>query len=103
MKYMLDTMTVAMSVGDMYLHIICQYKPGRHPVISSISLVNLACPYTYITDISSVKAIKGRPAAPKLSQSVNQYSPEPVVKIMPIKKQPAAPQPTKTGFLTCFN
>ena len=37
------------------------------PVIFSISLVNLLCPYTYMTDNSSAKAMKVKPVAPKLS------------------------------------
>ena len=69
----------------------------------SISLVNLVCPYTYITDSNSAKAMNVRPVAPKLSNNVSQYSPAPVVNISPTEKQPTATKPTKTGFLTCFN
>ena len=72
------------------------------PVMVSISLVNLLCPYTYMTDNSSAKAMKVSPVAPKLSNKVSQYSPAPVVNIKPMEKHPTATQPTKTGFLTCF-
>ena len=110
-------MMAAIRVGETYRHISCQYKPGltpdigqyiqtqytiHIPVIFSISLVNLLCPYTYITDTSSAKAMKVSPVAPKLSNRVSQYSPAPVVKTKPIEKHPIATNPTKTGFLMCF-
>ena len=55
-----------------------------------------------MTDTSSVKAMKVRPVAPKLSNSVSQYSPAPVVNTSPIVKQLTATQPTSIGFFTCF-
>ena len=39
------------------------------------------------------------PVAPKLSNNVNQYSPAPVVKTSPIRKQDMATTPTRIGFL----
>ena len=41
-------------------------KPWEAPVMFSMSSVNLLWPYTYITAISSRKAIRVRPVAPKL-------------------------------------
>lgn len=74
----------------------------------SMSSVNLLCPYTYITETSSAKAIRVSPVAPKLkkkkksvichslvssaesynhlSNKVSQYSPAPVVKMVPMLK-----------------
>ena len=55
-----------------------------------------------MTDTSSVKAMKVNPVAPKVSKSVSQYSPAPVVNMMPTQKQTTETQPTNTGFLTCL-
>ena len=40
-----------------------------------------------MVDMISIKAIKLSPKAPYASNSVNQYSPAPVVKTTPIRKQ----------------
>ena len=40
-----------------------------------------------MVDMISIRAIKLRPKAPYASNSVNQYSPAPVVKTTPIRKQ----------------
>ena len=53
--------------GETNLHMICQYHPGLTPVMCSMSLVNLSWPYTYITDTSSVKAMKVSPRKTEVS------------------------------------
>ena len=52
-----------------------------------------------MTDTNSVKAMNVSPVAPKLSNNVSQYSPAPVVKTSPIRKQVTATTPTRIGFL----
>ena len=51
-----------------------------------MSSVNLLCPYTYITQMISIKAMSVSPVAPNSSKRVNQYSPAPVVNTVPIQK-----------------
>ena len=41
------------------------------------------------------------PVAPKVSKSVSQYSPAPVVNTSPSKQQNSATAAVSTGFLTC--
>ena len=41
------------------------------------------------------------PVAPKVSKSVSQYSPAPVVNTSPSRQQNSATAAVRTGFLTC--
>ena len=52
-----------------------------------------------MVDMISIKAIKLRPKAPYASNSVNQYSPAPVVKTTPIRKQIRQAIPVKKSSL----
>ena len=81
----------------------CQYGPGLVPVIWWMSLVNRLCPYTYMTDIISQKAMMLSPMPMYLSITESQYSPEPVVKRTPTKKQKRQQRPDTTIFLWFLN
>lgn len=89
-----DTKITIIIAGAKNLHVICQYSPGLMPVISWMSLVNFSCPYTYITEIISISASTIRPMVPaKESNMLSQYSPAPVVKMIPILKQTKQTEP----------
>ena len=57
----------AIRAGDTNLQVTCQKGPGVTPVMAAMSRVNLLWPYMYITDTSSVKAMKVSPRKTEVS------------------------------------